>query len=38
MHVNLYSRCDTCGEEVLIAKIHCDKNSKLYKGKLDKQC
>ena len=36
MHVNLYCRCDTCNEEVLVAKIHCDENSKLYKGVLDK--
>ena len=31
MHINLYCKCDTCNEEVLVAKIHCDKNSKLYK-------
>ncbi len=36
MHINLYCKCDTCYEEVLIARIHCDENSKLYKGKLDK--
>lgn len=35
MHINLYCKCDTCNEEVLIAKIHCDKDGKLYKGKLD---
>lgn len=35
MHIDLYCKCDTCNEEVLVAKIHCDENGKLYKGKLD---
>ena len=35
MHINLYCKCDNCGEEVLVAKLHCDKNGKLYKGKSD---
>ena len=33
MHIDLYCKCDECDEEVLIAKIHCDENSKLYKTK-----
>lgn len=31
MHVNLYGKCDICGEEVLLAKIHCTEEGKLYK-------
>lgn len=37
MHVNLYCKCDSCGEEVLIAKLHCDQDGKLYQGVLDRE-
>ncbi len=37
MHVNLYCKCDSCGKEVLIAKLHCDQDGKLYQGVLDKE-
>jgi len=37
MHINLYCKCDTCDEEVIVAKLHCDENGKLYKGLLDKK-
>lgn len=36
-HVNLYSKCDICGEEVLVAKMHTDRNGKLYQTALDKK-
>ena len=36
MHIDLYCKCSTCDEEVLVAKLHCDENGKLYKGILDK--
>lgn len=35
MHINLYCKCDTCNEEVLVAKFHCDKDGKVYKGEFD---
>ncbi len=37
MHVELYCKCDTCGEEVKIAMIHCDEDGKLYEGIYDKK-
>ncbi len=36
MHIDLYCKCDSCNQEVLIAKLHVDKEGKLYKGKLDR--
>lgn len=35
-HISLYKKCDICGEEVLVAKLHVDADGKLYKTKLDK--
>jgi hypothetical protein len=35
MHIDLYCKCDTCDKEILIARLHCDENGKLYRGKLD---
>lgn len=29
-HIDLYSRCDICNKEILVAKIHVDKNGMLY--------
>lgn len=36
-HINLYAKCDTCGKEILVAKIHTDSNGNLYETKLDKK-
>ncbi len=35
-HVNLYGKCDICGKEFMVAKIHTDKNGKLYETELDR--
>ena len=36
MHIDLYAKCDICNKEILVAKIHCDKEGKLYKGVYNK--
>jgi hypothetical protein len=29
-HINLYAKCIICDEEVLVAKMHVDKDGKIY--------
>lgn len=29
-HVNLYAKCDQCGKEVCLARLHVDSNGKIY--------